>query len=366
MEIVHSILITISAFFLYKIYGKKSLLLLPLAIFLYPIIMPTYNSFIYILIVSLIFLELSKIKCKDFLIGLLVMIAILTKQSIGIFFIIPTVLLKIFKKEKIKYRLLGFIVPLIPLGLYLYKTHSVRNFIDQCFLGLISFSGNASNKSILAILIFILLLFLSYKVIKKNKHDYTNYYILGAYSIFIPTFDLLHLVYVIFLFFMLVINNYEIKGINIKKTLIITLVLFYGYHFVHIVLNFDSYPTNINHFQYKYVEKDKLDYLRPVIEYVGKNDVVIYDDNSYVYRIANNQKITYLDIVNHGNHGYDSPSKIIKELEKNKDKKLLMRDNTGFRIEYKGTQLDKKGYDYIIDNYNKVDEILNFNIYERK
>ena len=353
-SIFYSLIITGSFYFIKKMYGDKSYYIIILAMVTYEYLLPSYNSFVIVLMFLLIYLELSKNKQKDLLIGILIMLSILTKQSVGILFIIPTILL-IFLKEKpnILKRIIGLIIPSIILFIYLFFSHSFKNFIDQCFLGLFDFSGNASNFDIISLIIFIVVIILSIKIIKKNPKDITNYYILCSYSLFIPTFDARHLILILFIFGVLIINNYDIKGINTKKTYYIALGIFLLYNSIYIMINRGEYPNKIDHLEYKFMEKEVLDYSYKVIDYVKNNDVIIYD-----------QKLTYLDLVNHGNHGYNSSDKIIKELKKYKDKKVMISINLKKEIDNNKTQVDREGYEYIINNYDRVATFEDYYIYE--
>ena len=188
-----------------------------------------------------------------------------------------------------------------------------------------------------------------------NKKDVTNYYILGAYTIFIPIFDIMHLLYVVFLFGLLIVNNYKITGINIKQLSFVCLSLFLIVNGANVALNFSEYPNKLNHLKYKYINKDILEEIYYVNEYAKDKDLIIYDDTSYLYTIINNKKSNYLSLLNHGNHGYKGSEKLVKLLEENKDKDILILKSTDKKINNNLNQLNKKGYYYIIENYELVE-----------
>ena len=361
----YSSILTVASYLTYKMYKDRGLILLLLSLIIYTVITPSYNSFILVLLLFIIYLESSKFKSKNILIGVLVALAILTKQSIGLFYFIPMIYIGI-KTKSLSKRLLGFIIPIIITFGYLLLTHSLLEFIDLCFLGLLDFTGNSRSISIISIILYVIMLIVSIKIISMNKKDVTNYYILGAYTIFIPIFDIMHLLYVVFLFGLLIVNNYKITGINIKQLSFVCLSLFLIVNGANVALNFSEYPNKLNHLKYKYINKDILEEIYYVNEYAKDKDLIIYDDTSYLYTIINNKKSNYLNLLNHGNHGYRGSEKLIKLLEENKDKEVLILKSTDKKINNNLNQLNKKGYYYIIENYEIVETTDLFYIYRHK
>lgn len=361
----YSLILTVASYLTYKMYKDRGLILLLLSLIIYTVITPSYNSFILVLLLFIIYLESSKFKSKNILIGVLVALAILTKQSIGLFYFIPMIYIGI-KTKSLSKRLLGFIIPIIITFGYLLLTHSLLEFIDLCFLGLLDFTGNSRSISIISIILYVIMLIISIKIISMNKKDVTNYYILGAYTIFIPIFDIMHLLYVVFLFGLLIVNNYKITGINIKQLSFVCLSLFLIVNGANVALNFSEYPNKLNHLKYKYINKDILEEIYYVNEYAKDKDLIIYDDTSYLYTIINNKKSNYLNLLNHGNHGYKGSEKLIKLLEENNDKEVLILKSTDKKINNNLNQLNKKGYYYIIENYEIVETTDLFYIYRHK
>ena len=365
VALFYSSILTVASYLTYKMYKDRGLILLLLTLIIYTVITPSYNSFILVLLLFIIYLESSKFKSKNILIGVLVALAILTKQSIGLFYFIPMIYIGI-KTKSLSKRLLGFIIPIIITFGYLLLTHSLLEFIDLCFLGLLDFTGNSRSISIISIILYVIMLIVSIKIISMNKKDVTNYYILGAYTIFIPIFDIMHLLYVVFLFGLLIVNNYKITGINIKQLSFVCLSLFLIVNGANVALNFSEYPNKLNHLKYKYINKDILEEIYYVNEYAKDKDLIIYDDTSYLYTIINNKKSNYLNLLNHGNHGYRGSEKLIKLLEENKDKEVLILKSTDKKINNNLNQLNKKGYYYIIENYEIVETTDLFYIYRHK
>ena len=120
--IEQAILLTITFYFLFRIFGKKAWIML--LVMCFPFlngIIPTYNYFAFFLIVVVIFLE--KEKKSDYLIGVLLGLIFLTKQSIGVFLLIPTFLLYYKDWRKIVRRLIPFFVLLVLFFLYLIHVY---------------------------------------------------------------------------------------------------------------------------------------------------------------------------------------------------------------------------------------------------
>ena len=89
----HSILVTVAFYLLYKLFGKKSfLLLLVTVIFQCSNINATYNFMCLFMLILIIYVE-KRYNNKDYLIGVLISLAFLSKQTVGFFFIIPSLVL---------------------------------------------------------------------------------------------------------------------------------------------------------------------------------------------------------------------------------------------------------------------------------
>ena len=359
--IFHSIIMTGEFYLLYKLFDKKAYLVFLLSLILFPLIYPTYNSFFLFLMIVIVYLEKSKIEKKEYWIGFLIACCFLTKQSVGIFFIIPSIIFRKKNHISLKNRFLGFIIPNILLLIYLFITNTMYSFLDLCFFGLFDFSKNSQGITI-PFLLFILILIISIIFLYRNKKDIVQYYLILSYALFLPIFDSLHLFYVIFSFTLLVINN-------IKKTRLRYELLLYPclIGILFILGNnrniFKSSKNDIRHFEYKYISKEKRDYSKKIISFIKENESIIYDDDAYFYRIAADEKIGNLDLLNHGNHGYHGKEKIISFIKENKEKIFLVRKDCINRINEKKTQLEPDGYYYIVKNASKIGNLLDYDLY---
>ena len=107
---------------------------------------PSYNIFLYYLLVLLLYLE--KNSKSDYLIRFVLGVAVLTKQSVGACLLLPS-LYYIKDFSKIKKRILGFIVPIFLFVVYLVITGSFYSFLDLCVFGLFDFATGNGNKSMI-------------------------------------------------------------------------------------------------------------------------------------------------------------------------------------------------------------------------
>ncbi len=361
--IFHSLILTLSFYLLFKMYKDYGHLLLVLGIILFSNIYPTYNSFIIALCVFIIYLEKSNYKYKDFLMGLLIACSILTKHTVGIFFIIPTLFFIKKNEINIKSRFIGFIIPFIFTFLYLLITGSLGYAFDMCIMGMLDFSNNSHGLTI-SFFIFIILLLISIYIVYKNKNNINNYYIIFSYSLFIPLFDGLHLFYIFFLFMLLIGENYSDKKILKYKLLWLVAVFFICMSIRDRFTDGIVYPNKFSHFEYRYYTNSSIEHYEEIYNYINNGDFIYYDEDAYFFKIITNKKIDKLDLLNHGNHGYNGSSKIIELLKNNKNQKIIINHNTGKRIDKKRTQLDREGYLYIMNHYEKIDSILNYDVYK--
>lgn len=357
-HIINSLTCTLLIFIIHKLTKEKIYIILPLLIFPICITPPNYNLFILFLFILLIYLE--KENKNDYLIGVLLSLIFLTKQSIGIF-LIPVSLYYLKQNKKILKRFIGFIIPIIIFIIYLLITNSYKEFIDLCVLGLFDFGKSNTNISVFFIIPLVLLIILL--VLMRKKKNIYNYYLLGFAGICVPLFDLYHIqIFVVAYLIIMIIN-----GINIFKPKLIGLTLLVGVLCVNIIrsnVNFNNYPNNINIFEYRYIDKTGVDNTNEVLKYMKKynNKVMFIGPVGYYYKLIANEKITYLDLINEGNLGYNGSNKLLDKVKKLSNDYVFFI-NKSDDPNTVGTQTDKKLIKYILKNYKKIDETKYYNIY---
>lgn len=331
----------------------------------FPILYPSYNLFLLFLFLYLIYLE--KNEKSDYLIGFIVGCLILTKQSVGVFLLLPCLLYYLKNKKKFISRLIGCIIPCSIFLIYLLITKSFMSFLDLCLFGLFDFAGNNSVTSKFYLFVFILICLVTIIFIVKEPKNIYNYYALTFYSISMPLFDAYHVGFQILVFVLLCFINFNfLKRLPIYSFAIFLVVyacLFVSYSYGNISSFKKMYPNNINHFEYRYLGSKQVDFTNEVSNYIKKNKDYKYmflDSNGYYFRIINDESASYLDLINMGNWGYNGSDKLINSIKK-------LPKNTRFFIdgvELVGQrQIDRRAIKYVIKHGKKVDKVGLYDVY---
>ena len=92
------------------------------------------------------------------------------------------------------------------------------------------------------------------------------------------------------------------------------------------------------------------------------NKVMFIGPSAYYFKLINNNKINYLDLINTGNYGYNGSNKLLNRVENLSEDYVFFveKDELG-----KGKQTDQNIYNYIVKNYKKIDEISDYDIYRK-
>ena len=362
-QIENAILLTITTLIVYKLIDKKIYLLgLLVIVFCNSITFPSYNVFLLMISIFLIYLEEEK--KNDYFIGFIIGLIFLTKQSIGIFMFLPSFYYyKDFKK--IIKRFIGFLIPCIIFLLFLLFNNCLSEFLDLCLFGLFDFGEKNTAKFNFGYIVFIVYIIIDLLLIIKDKKNINNYYALAFSSMMIPLFDVHHSILSIVFLILVIMMQYDIK------TKLNTKLIFYACLIIISIMVFNlnnngmkiEYPNNINNFEYRFIRKDSIDFTNEVLEYMKNNKnrkFVFINSSAYYFRLASNERITYLDLTNNGNYGYKGSKKIIRDIKKNKDAIFFVfEEELG-----ENCQSDKESMKYVINNAKKIGSIKIFDIYE--
>ena len=132
--IAQSILVTIMFYFLFKTYGNKAwIVLLAMVILKFMGFNATYNFCCLTMFSIIIYLEREH-NDKDYLIGLFLGLAFLSKQTIGGLLVLPTILYYFKTPKKILKRFIGWLFPCLILIIYLIFNNALFDFINLCQL----------------------------------------------------------------------------------------------------------------------------------------------------------------------------------------------------------------------------------------
>lgn len=367
--LVNSALITYMFYLLFKMYDYKAWILFVFLFFPLPaVIFPTYNLFLILLLVILLYLE--KNDGNDYLIGLILGISILTKQSVGVFLCLPSFYYLFKNHKKVLKRFVGCLVPCIIFLIYLFFNRALKEFFDLCLFGMFDFS--TKNGKVFNSLFFIILIMIGYLIYKifKDKKNVFNYYILTFSSITIPLFDVNHFLYFLFVFVILFIEKLKINRKELYFCCSIFTVVYVVVFFV-VNIGFDiTYPNHFTNFEYSlmYNNNGEFEIRDKVNKYIQKNkdkNLIFLSSEAYFYKITNEMKISCFDLINKGNNGYSSTKKLINKIKKMHGDIFFLISYDEYLMEVNSRQqIDKNFMKYVIDNGEFVEEINCFRVYK--
>ena len=361
---LNCILSTFIEFLLIKKHGKKGLLFLPV---LSCISFSSYNLLSLLLFIIFISINNSKYKDNQYLIGFIISLMVLTKQTIGGLLFIASF---IFSKRKKDY-LIGFLPLCIIFLLYLFFTNSLYNFFDYCLFGMVDFTNdNTFSSTDFTIILFIIpfILILYFLTTEKFKNKELLYILLFQIMAF-PIFDFSHICISVIpiLSYFFTYNN--CSNIINKIKLYLTTFIFVMTLFIHVnclifldaniyhnknsFLNNNLLPFDIDDFVYSINDEIKRTY----------NEYTIFHLNTfaYLYKLETNEKINKYDLTNTGNMGYNGEEKWINEINNycQNNKCLIVLEH--FKDINK--QLSIKINNYVTNNYKFEKTIGVYDLY---
>lgn len=354
--------------------------------------------------------EILHINKKDFWLGILVGTSILFKQTTGLFFsvifIFNKLLLTSKKEDFIKVfkiiciRLLGVLIPVFVLVIYLSVNNIWNDFLDYTLFSLNTFSNKISylklingnygtETGILSIILPITIIVMYFiSVCKKIKtYQPKNIFILFAYSVasFIviyPISDSIHFLiggYPALLalgYFSWLIIKKLIKQIQNKKLIygfkcfiqgiaVATTALIVLLSSIFLIKYFCSCGiyNELKHFKYIPASSEGIQKIgKYILEQNDKGkEVYILDATASLYMIPIDKYNKDYDMFLKGNIGAKGEEGQIEELE-NKTNTIVLIMNEKYRRNW---QNPEKVREYIVTNWGKTGEILNFDIYQR-
>ena len=367
MHIVNSLMLTGMIYLIEKLINKKYNISIFLILLIFPmsLVFPSYNIFLLMLLILIIYLE--KNKSNDYLIGFILGFLILTKQSVGVFVALVSLYYLYKDKSKVIRRIIGCFIPCFCFLIYLIISNSFSNFLDLCLFGLFDFGKSNSNFNYLFIF-GIFLLILNVLLIRESKNKLNYYYLLSFFSIMIPLFDLYHVLIYFFSFIFIYLLEEDIsfkcKYLNVD---LFIWGIFIGIIFVSSFYRFNDkvyFPNNINHFEYRMVNNKYLDYSDTIngryLEYKDLGYKVIFlSADGYYFKLINDIEIDYLDLINSGNWGYNASDKLLSKIESCKNCVFFL-DESEIGL---NKQTDQKLLKYVIDNGCIKEEFGNYKVY---
>lgn len=363
-----ALLLTIFYYLIEKKLGYKTYLYFFLILFSYPLsivsgLFPGYNFILFLLIFILSYID--KDKSNDYLIGLLIGLSIITKHTVGVFLIIPSLIYYYKNINKLLKRLVGLLIPCFIFLLYLLITKSLYNFINLCVLGIFDFAkSNTSNSSLLLIILCLLLIGYYMHLFRKDK-SISNLYLFLTILFIIPLFDIYHMSYFIMATLFIFMNRVNINK-NIKIPSFILLITIISMWTI-ITFNYSDYKfINYNKYPFRYSSTSMIrDYNyvdRIYKKYNGNVNLLLLGTENYFYKITNNLDITYYDLTNYGNYGYDSYNMMKKRIKSDRGKYFII-SMAALKNNSYNQQYYKELANYIIENGKFIEKNKDYSVY---
>lgn len=323
--------------------------------------LPNYNLFCLLLLYIL--MDLEDKTNNEILIGIIIGLIFLTKQTIGICLFIPTIFQKDIKK--ILKRILGFIIPNIFLILYLLYNNALYDFIDYVFLGIGNFAEKNINSYISCLIIlFTTITYIIYKYLKTK--DIKLLYLLCFQCVAFPIIDPYHVMIPFIPTF-----SYFLKNLNLNKKIItyaftMFITLIFSYNIYLCTTRRYPYPNNTEVYKYRKLNNDVVESINKVKEYIEKNEgkIFIIDMYAYLLKLETSIEINKYDLLNDGNLGKNGQYKIIEEINdicKKETCTFLLNEN---ELNNRISQYNQEILNFINKTYKKVDNIEGITVYK--
>lgn len=362
----HAILVTVMFYFLYHLYGKKSYLVLMILVCCnFYGLLATYNFMCFTMMVILMYLE-ERHKEKDYLIGFFIGLSILSKHTVGIFFVIPTIIKYFRNSKKILRRAVGCLIPCCVFIIYLLINDAFFKFIDLCILGLFDFSSKNGNLFTLWFFISVFCIILSIFLVAKRPKDIKNWYLVFTVSFTIPLFDYCHFPLYGASIVMMLIPYFKF---NDKYALIVSwlfiLEMCIGSSIY--MLKFEPvFQKGLKHFEYTLNSNYSYNMSKKVSNFINSyENPILLSYFTMQYDIINDNNLDYYDVMLYGNFGYKGDQRIINEF-KRMENQIFIISVEAYEKENVNTQFAKSIADYVIENCEKIDSKYGFDVYYQK
>jgi len=327
----------------------------------------SYNILAIVFVVIGIILEIDRNKSENklkynILQGIIVFFIFMTKQNIGIYFVLGLIIERICIYKNISKTirsllLTGSISLLLVAGyiIQLIQSNNLYNFINYVFLGIGEFTNNAKIEylavatllSIVSIYIFLVALIFKNKKVELKQEEYTNIQILVCITLPIilvvyPLLNGFHLDMIMMLIYIGIMYMLEI--IFLKHVLEDTKVANYiagamAVLFTILILvdiNFLFYYSNKfkseNEYAHPYfgaiIEEEMQNNIDEVLSYIKENDkeVIVFSEEAALYMVPLKRSNGAMDLPFLGNMGENGENNMIKQIEEMKNTEFLITE----------------------------------------
>ena len=354
-----------------------------------PFYIYNYNYLSALIVLLILEIELNDEKdCirKHTIIGLLVGILPLVKQNIGAMFMVVNFIICIFNtvKYKMNYRkqiarVFLSIIPTIFYLVYMLCVGALNDFFDYAVIGITTFVHRTTPFELICrapffvlyiTFIVIAFIFMLYKIHKDISHTPKISFVLYALAwlmVTYPLFDAYHLVCVFIVLVPIFCMFVEEKKYKLWEKCICTMVaLFVSVLSVlaFLPLNEDSHLSSVNYYENIPIDEEAEKNIISICEYINKKReqgyrIRITDDSAMAYKIPIDYYEKNWDMLLVGNIGTNT----VQDLLNTSDKCLYLIYR---HTESLGAQNHFEVIEYIKKNYVKIEEVLEFDVYEKK
>ncbi len=355
-----------------------------------------YNQMAMLFVILGIYLLTNKRFQKNYILqAILTVLAFLTKQTVGIYYIIANIIYLIVsnnsKEEKIK-KGIQYIIFII-LGIFLFLlilfcNDILYNFFDYTFGGILEFADKnvAFEFKSLAYLVAITILNIVTSVLVIKKKCFTNeqeenikrllifsiVFAFVAYPIFnqfhvilVMSFSVINLVYIIYNLF----KDFKEKickiAIVINCICIIGLIAYSGYNLLEWknTIESEEYPYSWEEpFFGGIITKEEYEKNETVIQYIKENEknVIILSDKAALYMVPLKRNNGDFDLPLKGNFGSQGEDGLIEKINNMENTQFLIYNGDEERV----YQEVEKSIEYVKNTMEYVGKIDCFDIYE--
>lgn len=362
-----------------------------------------YNVFvlIFVLIGIIAIVKIKNQKQSDIIQGIILFLIIMTKQNVGVFYLLGLLLYEILSKKNIKQIVQISIRQWITTGIlglfflgYLYSQGLLYPFINYAILGMQEFAENnmtlRNTNSIMmllqiAIFIFLMVICFHKKIrekIEENVRD--NILLLASIGIMmgfisLPILNTYHQILAnitIFIAFFYSFDSMINEIINTKQVtkikIAVLILIIAGFCFIHFLYTYSMVIYHKNGDTYSYqspyygaiVPKERKEEIKKICEYIQETrekgiEIRILSHKASLY--YNILQLNYgdMDLPFVGNMGKDGEDGMIRKIENLKEAYILITKEPDNLY-----QESKKVRSYIENNLKKIGEIGEFFIFQ--
>lgn len=356
----------------------------------------------------------------DIIIGLLLGLAILTKQTIGVFvtaFCVLSEIALVDSKETFKkyikssaVKIVSMMCVMVCFLLYLIITNSFTDFIDYAVLGIRTFSNKIEystlfehsltkvrrlSKFVPLAIVFIIISGIVLKIMqakkskfyKKNKTNIEKYMVcfilsLGTLITIYPISDQTHFLIgitpVLVIIISIILDTLNLaKNDKLARFSIYVLEVFLILYFSYIgirgtIENYVQYaisekPTTIPYFENAPLDKESEEYYKAIAEYIETKrtegyEVHMLDANAVVMSVISDNYSKNYDMFLKGNIGKDGEDGIINEIQNSTSTIYLVKK----RDQKLNWQTPTKVLEYVRENLKSIDEIGAYEVFYKE